>query len=75
MTAWTREFHRRATLSENIPFLYGEPDHCLCHRFVTYHVALHRNPGKTALIISHLDPLPLPALLRNCQPEGCAEVL
>lgn len=25
------------------------------HSFVTYHVALHRNPGKTALIISHRD--------------------
>jgi hypothetical protein len=23
---------------------------------VTYHVALHRNPGKTALIFSHRDP-------------------
>jgi hypothetical protein len=22
---------------------------------VTYHVALHRNPGKTALIVSHRD--------------------
>ena len=33
----------------------SEPDHCLRHSFVTYHVALHRNPGKTALIISHRD--------------------
>jgi len=31
------------------------PKNCLRHSFVTYHVALHRNPGKTALIISHRD--------------------
>jgi integrase len=29
------------------------PKNCFRHSFVTYHVALHRNPGKTALIISH----------------------
>ena len=31
------------------------PKNALRHSFVTYHVALHRNPGKTALIISHRD--------------------
>jgi integrase len=31
------------------------PKNCLRHSFVTYHVALHRNPGKTALIVSHRD--------------------
>jgi len=29
------------------------PKNCLRHSFVSYHVALHRNPGKTALIVSH----------------------
>ena len=29
------------------------PRNALRHSFVTYHVALHRNPGKTALIIGH----------------------
>ena len=31
------------------------PKNALRHSFVTYHVALHRNPGKTALIVSHRD--------------------
>lgn len=31
------------------------PKNALRHSFVTYHVALHRNPGKTALIVSHKD--------------------
>ncbi len=31
------------------------PKNALRHSFVTYHVALHRNPGKTALIVSHTD--------------------
>ena len=31
------------------------PKNALRHSFVTYHVALHRNPGKTSLIISHRD--------------------
>ena len=31
------------------------PKNALRYSFVTYHVALHRNPGKTALIISHRD--------------------
>lgn len=29
------------------------PKNCFRHSCVTYHVALHRNPGKTALIVSH----------------------
>jgi integrase len=29
------------------------PKNCLRHSFVSYHVALHRDPGKTALLISH----------------------
>jgi len=29
------------------------PKNALRHSFVTYHVALHRDPGKTALIVSH----------------------
>jgi len=29
------------------------PKNCLRHSFATYHVALHRNPGRTALILSH----------------------
>lgn len=29
------------------------PKNCLRHSFVSYHVALHRNPGHTALLISH----------------------
>jgi len=29
------------------------PKNCLRHSFATYHVALHRDPGKTALILSH----------------------
>lgn len=28
---------------------------CFQHSFVTYHVALHRDPGKTVLIVSHRD--------------------
>ncbi len=31
------------------------PKNALRHSFVTHHVALHRNPGKTALIVSHRD--------------------
>lgn len=31
------------------------PKNCLRHSFVTYHVALHRNPGKTSLLVSHRD--------------------
>jgi len=31
------------------------PKNCFRHSFVTYHVALHRDPGKTALIVSHRD--------------------
>ena len=31
------------------------PKNALRHSFVTYHVALHRNPGKTALMVSHRD--------------------
>jgi len=31
------------------------PKNGLRHSFVTYHVALYRNPGKTALIVSHRD--------------------
>ena len=31
------------------------PKNCLRHSFVSYHVALHRDPGRTALIISHKD--------------------
>jgi len=31
------------------------PKNALRHSFVTYHVALHRNSGKTALIVSHRD--------------------
>lgn len=29
------------------------PKNCLRHSFVSYHVVLHRNPGHTALLISH----------------------
>jgi integrase len=29
------------------------PKNCFRHSFATYHVALHRDPGKTALIMSH----------------------
>ncbi len=29
------------------------PKNCLRHSFVTYHVALHRDVGKTALLVSH----------------------
>ncbi len=29
------------------------PKNCLRHSFVTYHVALHRDAGKTALLVSH----------------------
>jgi len=29
------------------------PKNCLRHSFVSYHVALHRNPGHTALLVSH----------------------
>ncbi len=29
------------------------PKNCFRHGFATYHVALHRDPGKTALILSH----------------------
>jgi hypothetical protein len=29
------------------------PKNALRQSFVTYHVALHRDPGKTALIVSH----------------------
>jgi len=29
------------------------PKNCLRHSFVSYHVALHRDPGKTALLVSH----------------------
>ncbi|MGC6423821.1 MAG: tyrosine-type recombinase/integrase [Lentimonas sp.] len=29
------------------------PRNCLRHSFATYHVALHRDPGNTALLISH----------------------
>ncbi len=29
------------------------PKNCLRHSFATYHVALHRDPGNTALLISH----------------------
>lgn len=29
------------------------PKNCLRHSFATYHVALHRDPGKTALLLSH----------------------
>lgn len=29
------------------------PKNCLRHSFVSYHVALHRDPGHTALLISH----------------------
>lgn len=31
------------------------PKNCLRHSFVTYHVALHRDAGKTALLVSHRD--------------------
>ena len=31
------------------------PKNCLRHSFVSYHVALHRDPGKTALLVSHKD--------------------
>lgn len=31
------------------------PKNCLRHSFVGYHVALHRDPGKTALLVSHKD--------------------
>jgi len=52
------------------------PKNALRHSFVTYHVALHRNPGKTALIVSPVSTeafakvetgsgLPLPALPRD----------
>lgn len=33
----------------------SEPDHCLRHSFVSYHVALYRDPGRTALLVSHKD--------------------
>jgi integrase len=57
------------------------PKNALRHSFVTYHVALHRNPGKTALIVSpastealaKVEPgsgLPLPALPGDREPEG-----
>ena len=29
------------------------PKNCLRHSFVTYHVALYRDAGKTALLVSH----------------------
>ena len=61
------------------------PKNALRHSFVTYHVALHRNPGKTALIVSpvsteasaKVEPgsgLPIPALSWDCEPEGCREI-
>ncbi len=31
------------------------PKNCLRHSFVSYHVALHRDPGRTALLVSHKD--------------------
>jgi integrase len=31
------------------------PKNSLRHSFVSYHVALHRDPGKTALLVSHKD--------------------
>jgi hypothetical protein len=31
------------------------PKNCLRHSFVSYHVAFHRDPGKTALLVSHKD--------------------
>lgn len=31
------------------------PKNCLRHSFVSYHVALHRDPGKTSLLVSHKD--------------------
>ena len=44
---------------KDLPPLEGKPKcppkNALRHSFVTYHVALHRNPGKTALIVSHRD--------------------
>ena len=35
--------------------LKSPPKNCFCHSFVTYHVALHRDPGKTAFFVSHRD--------------------
>ena len=32
------------------------PKNCLRHSFVSYHVALHRDPGRTALLVSHKKP-------------------
>ena len=57
------------------------PKNALRHSFVTYHVALHRNPGKTALIVSPVSTeafakvetgsgLPLPALPRDRHQGG-----
>ncbi len=62
-----REFaHRRQTAFQRAGLLVAKedakhtgtkpkspPKNCLRHSFVSYHVALHRNPGHTALLISH----------------------
>jgi integrase len=67
----TREFARRreaafaragllvskaaAKASKGKLVVKAPPKNCLRHSFVSYHVALHRDPGKTALLVSHKD--------------------
>jgi integrase len=46
----SREKARRTGAKPKSP-----PKNCLRHSFVSYHVALHRDPGKTALLVSHKD--------------------
>jgi integrase len=53
----TRENEKRERKGEPLLEIKPKcpPKNALRHSFVTYHVALHRNPGKTALIVSHRD--------------------
>ena len=43
----------KATANHKKVLPKSPPKNCLRHSFVSYHVALHRDPGKTALIVSH----------------------
>jgi len=44
---------RGASPSKPADAIRCPPKNCLRHSFATYHVALHRDPGRTALILSH----------------------
>ncbi len=50
-------YENRKREARGEPLVTWQPTHppknCLRHSFATYHVALHRDPGKTALILSH----------------------